>query len=136
MQRIGRRGVVLAISKPLVAFSHVRVGNQGQHPQCGERGEIRFAVVARVRREYRRACAHRREGLDDRQQQLLLGARAMCLCVNDDLMFRIHGGDAGIALDDAFVGRHLRALVVRAIAFAQAAGGAVPIRRMRREPLT
>ena len=60
----------------------------------------------------------------------------MRLRLDDDLMFRIDGGDTRVALDDAFVGRHLRALVVRAIAFAQAAGGAVPIRRMRREPLT
>ena len=37
----------------------------------------------------------------------------MRLRVNDDLMFRIHGGDAGIALDHALVGRRLRTLIDR-----------------------
>ena len=98
--------------------SAVRVGNQRRHVQRRERGEIRFTLVARVGREHRRALAERGERLDDGEHQLLLGARAMRLCLDDDLMLRIHGGHAGVGLDHAFVGGHLRSLVVRAIALA------------------
>ena len=75
----------------------------------------------------------RREALDDRQQQLLLGARAMRLRLDDDLMFRIDGGDAGVALDDALRGRHLRALTVRLIVLTQSAGRTTaPATRVKR----
>ena len=40
----------------------------------------------------------------------------MGLCPDDNLMFGIDSGDAGIALNDAFVGRHLGAVIVGAIA--------------------
>ena len=46
------------------ALAHVRVGDQRGHVQCGERDEIRFTTVARVRGEYRRARAERGERLD------------------------------------------------------------------------
>ena len=55
--------------------------------------------------------------------------------LDNDLMRCIDGGDAGVALDDALVGRPLRALVFRAIALAQPAGRAAAIRQMRRELL-
>ena len=78
--------MVVAIRKSLVALPHVRVGNQRRHLKGRERGEIRFAVVAGDGREHRRTVTTRREALDDGQQQLLLGARAMRLCLDDDAM--------------------------------------------------
>ena len=49
-------------------------------------------------------------------------------------MLRIHRGDAGVAVDDAFVGRHLCTLVVGAIAVAEPTRRATAIVAMRREP--
>ena len=59
--------MVVAVREPFVALPHIRVGNECWHRQRGERGEIRFAMVARVRRVHRRARAPRRKGLDDRK---------------------------------------------------------------------
>ena len=125
MQRIWRTRVVLAIRKPLVALSPIRIGNQRWHVQ---RGKIRLTVVESVGREHRRARAQRREHLDDWQQQRLLGARPMRLRVNNDLVFRIHRSHARVALDDARIRRHLRAVVIRAVAFPQPTRRAIAIR--------
>ena len=92
-------------------------------------------MVARVGGEHRRARTPRRERLYFGEQQLLLRASAMRLRDDDDLMFRIDGLYARVALDDALVGRHFRALVVRAIAFTEPTRRATAILRMRREPL-
>ena len=59
----------------------------------------------------------------------------MRLRIDHDLMFRIDRGHARIPLDDALIGRHLRALVVGAMALAQTACRAAAIRPMRGEPL-
>lgn len=56
--------------------------------------------------------------LDHRQQQALLRTGAVCLGGDDDLAGRVHGGCARIALDDAFGGGHLGAVVIGHIALA------------------
>lgn len=68
MQRSWRTRVVVAIGKPVVALAHLRVGNERRDLEGRERREIRFTMVAYVRREHRRTRAHRRVGLHDRQQ--------------------------------------------------------------------
>ena len=92
-------------------------------------------MIPRVRRQHRRACADSRKGLDDRQQKLLFGVRAMRLRVDNDLVFGIHRRHARVTVDDTLIGRHLRALVVRAMAFAEPASRATAMQMMRREPL-
>ena len=44
-------------------------------------------------------------------------AFAKCLCIHDDLMLFVHGGNTIVALDGALAGRHLGRLVVGDIAF-------------------
>ena len=58
----------------------------------------------------------------------------MRLRVDDELVFGIDRRHAGVALDDTLIGRHLRTIVVRVMAFAEPAGRATAILRMRREP--
>ena len=76
-----------------------------------------FAVIASIGGDERGRFEIRFECLDDRPQQGVFGAGAVGLRGDDDLMFGINGRDAGVALDNAFVGRHLGALVIGAIAF-------------------
>ena len=98
--------MVVAIGKPFVALSQVRIGDQRRHFQRRERCVIRFTMVARVRREHRRARAERGEGFHDRQQQFLLGARAMCLCVKS--WYRGTGSGPWRVLDSEAKRRHIR----------------------------
>ena len=134
VQRIRRTRVVVTRGKSFVALPHIRIGNERGHTQRRERGEIRFAVVARIGGEHRFACAQGRERGHHRQQQFVFGAGTVRLRIDNDLVFRIDRRDARVPLDHAFVRGHLRALVVRAIALAQTARRATAIRRMRREP--
>ena len=120
MQRI--RGVcgVLPIRKPFVARAHLQIGDERGHTPLGQDGEIRFALIARVRRQHRRARAERRQRVYDGEQQFLFGPGPLRVRVDDDLMVRIDGRHAGVALIHALVRGHLRALVLRAIALGAA----------------
>ena len=79
MQRNRRRDTVLAVREPFVALPPVRVDHQRRHRQRRECGEIGFATVDRVRREYRGTRVRRRERLDHRQHLFLFGACALRL---------------------------------------------------------
>ena len=81
MQRIRRRGVVLAVGEPLVALPHVGIRDQRGDLARRERGQIRFAMIARIGREHRVARAECRERLHDSKQQLLLGP-VPCACAS------------------------------------------------------
>jgi hypothetical protein len=51
-------------------------------------------------------------GLEHREQQFLLGARAVRLCLNDHLVCGIHHRNAAVALNDTLVGGELGRFVV------------------------
>ena len=68
MQRLRRLRVVRAIGEPFIARPHVWVSDQRRDLARRERGEIRFAVVARIGGEQRVARAECGERVDDRQQ--------------------------------------------------------------------
>ena len=78
----------------------------------------------------------RRECLHNGQQEVLFGAGAMRLRVDDDLMRRIDGDHTRVAVAHPFVRRHLRAVVVRTMARAQTASRAAAVGRMREQPLS
>jgi len=80
-----------------------------------------FGVVAGVCREQGLRGGVGPAGADNRQQEFLLTAGAVSLGVDDDLVCSIHGGDAGVALDDSFAGGHFCTLIVGAVGEAHAA---------------
>ena len=134
MQRVGRVLVPILRRKSFVAAAQVIVGDQRRHLHAGELCQVRFTVIAGVGRDARLRGEQRLHGRHHRDQQRLLRTRAVGLCLDDDLMFVIDGGDAGIAPNHAVARRHLRTLVVRTIALAHGAFGSRTVIRMRGEP--
>ena len=59
----------------------------------------------------------------------------MRLCLDNDLVPPIDRCRASVTLNHTFARRHLRALVIRAIALPQRAFGAAPLIRMPLEPV-
>lgn len=96
--------------------------------------QIRLAVIACIGNYYRIRRAQGGGRRDHWQQQLLLGTDTVRLRDDDDQVCRIDGDNAGVALGDASAGRHLRALIVRAVALAHRAGRATMIRRVLPKP--
>lgn len=96
---------------------------------------IGVAVVPRVGRDQRLRGEHGVRRRHDGDQECLLGSRAVGLRFHDDLMRRIHGCHAGVALDYALASRHPGALVVGAIAFPDRALRPAAVLGMRREPV-
>jgi hypothetical protein len=58
----------------------------------------------------------------------------MRLGIDNDLVGRVDGRDAGVALNDALARRHFRTVIIRAITLADGAFCAAPIVGMSREP--
>ena len=59
----------------------------------------------------------------------------MRLCLDDDLVFCIDGGNAGVALNHTLGGRHLGGFVVSAVAFANGTFAAFAIFGMGSQPV-
>ena len=78
--------------------------------------------------------AKRSSRLRLRDEQFLLAAGAVRLCLDDDMVFGIYGGHAGVALDDAFGCGHLGAFVVGAVALADGALAALAVFLVLAEP--
>lgn len=106
------------IGEALIALPHAVVGDQRLDLAIGELLEIGFAVVARIRQDGGVLGEDGFDLLNDRHQHFLLRTRAVRLGADDDLMLAIDRRHPGVALDDAFAGGHLRAVVVGAIALA------------------
>ena len=107
MQGVGLVFVTRLIFESFVSAAHAVVGDQGADAFGVECFEIALAVLARVGGVEGVGRGVGLRGADDAEQQFLFAARAVGLGVDDDLVGGINGGDAGIALDDAFTGGHL-----------------------------
>lgn len=107
--------------KPLVAPSHAIVGDESVDFHVRQVAQIRFAVVASIRRNYRVLGKKWLNCRDNRSQELLLGSRPVGLGLDDDLMLRVHGSHARVSLDDALGGRHPGTLVVGPVALTHVA---------------
>ena len=112
VQRIRLGFVPGLILEAFVSRAHAVIGNQGLDVLLGQRLQVGFTVVTRVR------CVEGiRRGLgpgggDHAEQQFLFAAGAMCLGVDDDLVRGIDRSHAAIALNHALAGRHLRTLAI------------------------
>lgn len=93
-------------------------------------------MIAGVRSDERVLGEHIGHRLEYRNQQFLLGAGAVGLRLDYDLVAVIHRCHARIALDDAFGGRHLGTVIVSAVTLANAPSGSATVLGMLGEPLT
>ena len=76
------------------------------------------------------------DGFDHGYEQLLFAARAVRLRFDDDLVFRINCGHAGVALNDAFGCCHFRRLGVGAAALANRSLAALVVFRVGSQPFS
>jgi len=96
--------------------------------------DIGLAVVAGVGAHHRVGAEQPLQGLQHRDEQLLLIAHTVRLRRDDDLMFLIDCGHCGIALYHSFVRGHLGRLVIRTIALSHAVPRSAAILWMVLEP--
>lgn len=142
MQRVGLLFVFALVFKTLVALAHAVVGDQGVDVQVSELFEVGLRVIPGVggdeagRAEERLFVVHcALDRLDDGHQQFLFAAGAVGLGIDDDLVFGVDGGDAGVALHHAFGCRHLGRLVVGAVALPDGALATFAVFGMIGKPL-
>ena len=100
----GLRLVLLLTCKPRITFPEVRVGDVRVHPTV----ELLEGLI---------------HALKDLFDMLCLMSVTERLGIHHDLVFRIDGGNAVVALDDAVRARHLRTLVVGYVASSPACPG-------------
>lgn len=134
MERLGLQLVRGLCREARIAFPQVIVSDERIDRPRLERAEIRFAVIAGVGRNQGLRMEERANGVHDRQQELVFGAGAVRLRVDDDLMPRVDRRHSSITLHYAAPGGHLRAVIVRAIALPHRPLGPAAVVGMRGEP--
>ena len=141
VDRVGQCLVFILSGKTLIAAPHVGVGDERIDFQCRQLLEVVLGVVARIGGDEagvvdeRTICFGGFDGLDHGDQQLLFAARAVRLRFDDDLVLGVDGGHACVVLYHAFGCRHLRGLVVCAVALSDCAFAALALFSVIGEPL-
>ena len=127
----------LAALQPFITQPHVPVGNQRINVVFGELFERVLAVETGVGGDDGLALQQLlvAQAFGDIDNHAVLGTVAPGLGVDNDLVLIIHRGQPGVALNNAFLGRHFGAVVIGEITLAGLAAGAGFIVRMFGEPL-